>query len=234
MDEAGAVGSRFVRDGSDQGRFVSLHLGDGFGNAILSHDGDVLFALVFADSFNGAEGARVRGGGDEDVLVTGMSIEKFGYEFFALIAETSAIHSDEDLYRKIRAAAAYAFEGSGDAALYKLPGLGQVEAKDPVDFASPLANCMSGERFASLDAYAIVVHAEVGGMGMGDVDGDKRDASPGDLVADDGSNFLFDLELDDEVDFIADELFDVANGGRAVITVVEDEKVDANCGCCRL
>jgi hypothetical protein len=39
----------------------------------------MLFALVFAHGVDGAEGAGVRGCGDEDVLVAGMAIEEIGH-----------------------------------------------------------------------------------------------------------------------------------------------------------
>ena len=60
-----------------------------------------------------------------------------------------------------------------------------------------------GESFAGFKADAVVVDTEEGGVGVRDIDGDERDAGSGDLVADDGSDFLLDLKLDDEVDLVA-------------------------------
>ena len=65
-----------MRDGADERGLVALHLGDSLGDAVLADDGDVLFALMFADGIDGAEGAGVGGGGDEDVLVSGMAVEE--------------------------------------------------------------------------------------------------------------------------------------------------------------
>lgn len=231
VDEAGAVGAGLVRDRADEGGFGVLHFGDGFGDAVLADDGDVAFALVFADGVDGTEGGGVGSGGDEDVLVAGMAIEEVGDELAGLVAEAATVHAHEDFGWKIGAAGADSFEGSSDAALDEGAGFGEVKAEDPVDFAGPLVEGMGGKSLAGFDADAIVVDAEVGGVGMRDVDGDEGDVGCGDLVADDGGDFLLDLELDDEVDTVVDELFGVADGGGAVVVVVEDEEVDADGGC---
>ena len=231
VDETGAVGAGLVGDGADEGGFVALHFGDGFGDAVLADDGDVAFTFEGADGVDGTEGGGVGGGGDEDVLVAGVAIEEVGDELAGLVAEAAAVHADEDFYGEVGAGIANAFEGAGDAALDEGAGFGEIEAESPVDFAGPVGEGVGGEGFAGFDADAVVVDAEVGGVGVGDVDGDEGDVGGGDAVADDGGYVLLDLELDDEVDFAVDELFCVAEGGGAVVGVVEDEEVDADGGC---
>ena len=129
-----------MRDGADERRFVLLHLGHGFGDAVLADDGHMFFALVFADGVNGAEGAGVGGRRDEDVLVLGVAIEEVGDELPALIAKASAIHADEELYGQLGAAFAYSLERAGDSALHKLAGFRKVKADDPVYFAGPIVD----------------------------------------------------------------------------------------------
>ena len=75
--------------------------------------------------------------------------------------------------------------------------------------------------------HAVVVDAEEGGVRMRNVDGNEGDVGGGDLVGDHGGDVLLDLELDDEVDGGADELFGVEQSGLGVVAIVEDEEVDA-------
>ncbi len=206
IHERGAVGVGLVRDGADERGGAAAHLFDGFLDAVLADDGDVAFALEIAGGVDGAEGAGVVGGGDEDVLVAAMALEEFGDDLAAALANAAAVDADEGFDGEIAERGADGFEGAGDAALDEQAGFGKIEADDPVDVAVPLGERELRERLAGGHADAVVVDAEEGGVGMRDVDGDERDVGGGDLVADDGSDLVLDLELDDEIDAGFDEL----------------------------
>ena len=61
---------------------------------------------------------------------------------------------------------------------------------------------------------------------MGDVDGDKRDVGLEVLRCDGGRDGLVGLELDDEIDVLADELLGVAERDLRLIAVADDDELD--------
>ena len=63
------------------------------------------------------------------------------------------------------------------------PASCKIEAEHPIDLAAPVLIAYAGKSLAGLDADAVVVDAEVRGVGMRNVDGDERDVGAGDLVA---------------------------------------------------
>lgn len=129
---------------------------------------------------------------------------------------------------------ANAFEGAGDAALHEWTGLFDVQTERPVHLATPVSDGVVGEQEAGIIADAVVVDSEVDGVGMRNVNSDEWDAGGGDAVGDNWSDLLLDLEFDDEVDAGADKFLGVLKRCGCVVTVVEDQQVDARSGGSRL
>ena len=84
-----------------------------------------------------------------------------------------------------------------------------------------------GKQEAGVVADPVVVDAEINGVGVGNVDGDERNAGGGDAVGDDRGYLLLDLELDDEIDAGANEFLRVLERGGRVVAVVEYHQVYA-------
>ena len=91
-----------------------------------------------------------------------------------------------------------------------------------------------GEQNAGIVADAVVVDSEIDGVGVGNIDGNERDAGGGDAIGDNRSHLLLDLEFDDEVNAGTDEFLGIPECGGCVIAVVEDHQVDAGSGGGRL
>ena len=162
------------------------------------------------------------------MFVAGVTLEEVGDEFTAAVAHAATIDADETLDGQVRDALANTFERACDAALNQEASLGQIESEHPARFASPVLQRVTGEQLTRFVADPIVVHPEVCGMWMRDIDGDQRNVCGCDLVRDNGRDFLLDLELDHEIDAILHELFGVAQGGGSVVAVVENQQIDSD------
>ena len=62
-------------------------------------------------------------------------------------------------------------------------------------------------------------------MWVGHFKSDHGDAGCRDFVRDDGRDFLFRLEFDDQIHALPDELVSILKGDLGVIFIVEDEQV---------
>jgi len=127
-------------------------------------------------------------------------------------------------------AVANAFECAGDAGLDKTAGLGESDADDPVGLAFPGAEGMLGEECAGFKADLEVIDAEVGGVGVGHVNGDEGNVGALEDVGNAGGDVLGDLELEDKIDALLHEGFSVLDGGVGVVAVVELEQLNAGSG----
>lgn len=179
------------------------------------------------DGFERAERAGICGGGNEDVAILRMAVEEFGDDFAAAISHAPAVDADEGFDGEVRQLVANALEGSGDAALHQRAGFFNIKPENPINFLLPAFDGLRGKQLAGFDAHAVVIDAEVGGMRVGNVEGDERDAGIGDFVGNDGRGLLIDLEFDDEIDVVADEFLGNTDGGGAVVAVVEHDEIDA-------
>ena len=109
-------------DRGDSRAAWAAHFCEHLFEAVLSDDGDVVFAAEFANGCNGSHGARIVCSGNENVLVLGMALEKFEDELVALLAQAAAIHADEELDGDLRQTPPYAFKGAGNAAEHQRAG----------------------------------------------------------------------------------------------------------------
>ena len=91
---------------------------------------------------------------------------------------------------------------------------------------------MLGEQGTGLEADLEVIYAEVGGVGVGHVNGYQWDIGLFEDVGHARRGRLLDLELEHQIYALGDELFGVLNSNVRVIAVVEDQKLDAG-GCGR-
>ncbi len=180
-----------------------------------------------AHGLQSAERAGISSPGDENVAVFGMAIQEIRDEFGGSVTHSSAVDANEQLDGQVGKCGLDSLEGAGNATLHDGSGLFDIETEDPVHAAVPASLAKSASEFAGLEADAVVVHSEIGGMGMGNVDGDQGDFGRRDFVGNDGSDLLIDLEFDDQIDLIAHELLGGPDSGGRIIAIVEDEQVDA-------
>ena len=116
------------------------------------------------------------------------------------------------------------FECAGNPALHKAAGFRESDAENPIRLALPLVDGVLGEQDAGFIADFKVVHAEVGGIGVGHIDGDERDLSLFEDMRDVGSYVLLHLEFEGQVDALAHKVFRVLDGDIGIVAVVELEQ----------
>jgi hypothetical protein len=122
---------------------------------------------------------------------------------------------------------ANAVKGAGDAALDEAAGFGESYPQNQVGFALPLAQGVLSEQRAGFESTLEVVHAEVGGVGVGYVDGDEGNIGLFEDVGDARGDRLFDLEFKHQVNALGHELLGVADGDVGVELVIEDDQFHA-------
>jgi hypothetical protein len=86
---------------------------------------------------------------------------------------------------------------------------------------------MLRQQGAGFDAHLEVVHAKVRGVGVRDIDGNKRNIRLFEDVRDARRHALLDLELDGQVHALGDELFGVLDSDVGVVLIVKDQQFDA-------
>ncbi len=125
-----------------------------------------------------------------------------------------------------RSASAQAGANPAHARVHEGAGAGQLDQEHFVGLAVPSPPRAMSEVAPGQEPRLVVVGPEIGGAGMGNVDGDERDAGFQVLGGDLGSDGLVGLELDHEVDVFAHELLGVLERDLRLIAVVEDDQLD--------
>ena len=77
-----------------------------------------------------------------------------------------------------------------------------------------------------MQASAVIIHAEVSGVRVRNIDGNEGDAGSSDFVGNDRCGVLVYLELDDNIDALADKGICVSNRGLSVVAVVEHQQIE--------
>ena len=173
LDEARAVTFDLVGDGADEGARARAHLLKHLGNAVLADDGEVLLAA------RSRAASRTPSALESVAAATRMRSPgrwPLRNSFIALRLASRMPRPSiwTNARRQRRKPLANAVECAGDAALHKAAGLAESDAEHPVDFSLPLAQGMLRQQCAGLVARLKVVHAKVGGVGVGHIDRDQR------------------------------------------------------------
>ena len=95
LDQLGTVALSFVRNRADEGAVRTTNLFQGFRNAVLAHDGDILFSFQFADGLHSTQRARIGSRGNQDPAIFRVTAKEIQHELTALITQTSGVHTDE-------------------------------------------------------------------------------------------------------------------------------------------
>jgi hypothetical protein len=158
----------------------------------------------------------------------------FGQELdgsgLAGLAHATAFQLNKAVVGDVGDALVNAVKGSANAALDEAARFAKAHTEDPIDFSLPFAESELGEERPSLETALEVVDAEVGGVGVGNVDGDERDVSLLEDVRDARGDCFLHLELEDKVDTARDEFRGIPDSNIGVVAVVEDEEFDAGGG----
>ena len=86
---------------------------------------------------------------------------------------------------------------------------------------------MAREQGACLQTHLEVVHAEVGGVGVGYIDSHQRNIGLLEDVSNPRGHVFLDLELDRQIHAPGDELFRVLDRNIGIVAIVEGEQFDA-------
>ena len=98
---------------------------------------------------------------------------------------------------------------------------------DLVDAGMPVLLRPFAEMAAANQTGFVVVRAEVGGAGMRNLDRDQRDVRVAVFCGDDRRDLLVGLELDHQVDALADQDVGVALRDLRVVAIVDRDQLDA-------
>ena len=156
-----------------------------------------------------------------------MTLEKLLHGVAAWLAHTATLNLNESIMRQIGQPLANAVERAGDPALNEAAGLFETDADDAIDISLPLAEGMLGKHCAYFVSSLKVINAEVGGVGVRNINGDEGNVSLAEDVGDARRDGLLNLKLEDKVNAFDDKLLSVLNGDVRIEAVVEDEQFHA-------
>ena len=143
----------------------------------------------------------------------------------ALTELAVAIHVGDAAVLELRADLLHADQHPGEPHLRQAAGALERDHDDLVDFAVPALLRPAAEVPAADQAGLVVVRAEVGRAGMGDLEGDERDLRIAVFRRDRCRDVLVGLELDDEVDLLTDQDLGVALRDFRVVAVVDADEL---------
>jgi len=114
---------------------------------------------------------------------------------------------------------------AGHARPHDGAGAGQLEEHDLFDLGLPARARPVPEMASGHEPRLVVVGPEVGGAGVGNVDGNERDTGLEILGGDGRRHGLVRLELDDEVHSFADEVLGIPERDLRLVPVVDDDEL---------
>src|ERR1700738_1387355 len=132
LNEPRAVGLGAVRNRTDNRAGALAHLLQHFRNAVLSGDGEILFAAILAGGIQNAESAGIGGRRHQDSLALPLRAPGLVNCYKTWLAHAPAIKAQDPIGWNLRKPFADSLESAGDAALNEAACLREAHAQDPV------------------------------------------------------------------------------------------------------